>query len=56
MDAKTCQRNTGVGQWGQGRGTPPPPYKILGAQVGLYPPQFWTDQMFLIHYLLIFCG
>ena len=51
--------NKGVGEGGgRGGGHVPPHFqKWGGAQVGLCPPpHFWAEQMFLFHYLLIFCG
>ena len=46
----------GVGEGG--RGARAPTFKSGGGTSGfvLPPPHFWAEQMFLFHYLLIFCG
>ena len=52
----------GVGEGGQGGGTcPPPPLSKMGGGghkwvSGPPPRHCWAEQMFLFHYLLIFCG
>ena len=49
----------GVGEGGAGGGglVPPPTFKSGGGGTsGFVPPHFWAEQMFLFHYLLIFCG
>ena len=48
-----CSVIKGVGEGGQGVGAR---IQKWGAQVGLCTPNFWAEQMFLFHYLLIFCG
>ena len=52
--------NKGVGEGGGGRGARAPPHfqKWGGGHKWVCgpPPHFWAEQMFLFHYLLIFCG
>ena len=48
----------GVGEGGAGGGGHVPPHfqKWGGGTSGFVPPHFWAEQMFLFHYLHIFCG
>ena len=45
----------GVGEGWQGGHVPPFSKVGGGGTSGFVAPTFWTEQMFLFHYLLIFC-
>ena len=47
----------GIGEGGAGGGTCLPTFKSGGGgHKSVCAPHFWAEQMFLLHYLLIFCG
>ena len=50
------RRRRGGGGQGGAR-APLPTFKRGGGTSGFVPPpHFWAEQMFCVHYLLIFCG